>query len=558
MTKIFSLTAIDPSISNFGLVNGIVDYEKREFYPLRTKTIQNSFPSERGSERTQDYFQVGRIFHQVSEFLASPEGEDFRTAEILAVEFGNGGEFKTASDSLAKSEAVVGILLETVNFCNLLKLVPIHVQTVKATAEAGTTGIKEQMINWAVMNYPNNRLGFSASKWSVRTSTGTTLADCPFHFDVIRHNEHIADALAIAVSAVKRSDEWMGGLNKSFPREATPEEVNFLCQLEAEKGTMVLRIAKDCKVPFNREWIEEKGAELTVIPKRSTKTSTTTAAEWDSNLTSKKIALSKKYTSEVLLREFNKYGQRREVFFTDANLVKVIRRIGIVKFLKLLGLYKIEGTCPEQTKDLKKLIGNRIKEIEKCSKKSDIKKLKLFFDESRNHLALFQNRPTKVFQECVSLSRYFSDESWKETAIKNLEAFQTGTSEVNYSEFYQQEANLLTAYLKDLRDLKRAVLKIGQLQAKITEKKEKLSKSLKIEILPDWTYRPKKETRGRPRKTEKIVETVFESAMGIGRKESTTASTLSLDELTSSEKKEMADKLDSLLDDLLTIDELLV
>lgn len=558
MTKIFSLTAIDPSISNFGLVNGIVDYEKREFYPLRTKTIPNSFPSDRGSGRTQDYFQVGRIFHQVSEFLNSPEGEDFRTAEIIAVEFGNGGEFKTASDSLAKSEAVVGILLETVNFCNLLKLVPIHVQTVKATAEAGTTGIKEQMINWAVMNYPNNRLGFSARKWSVCTSAGTTLANCPFHFDVIRHNEHIADALAIAVSAVRRSDEWMAGLNKSFPREATPEEVKFLCQLEAEKGTMVLRIAKDCKVPFNREWIEEKGAELTVIPKRSTKTSTVMATEWDSHLTSKKIDLGRKYTSEVLLREFNKYGQRREVFFTDANLIKVIRKIGIVKFLKLLDLYNIEGTYPEQTKALKKLIGDRIKEIEKCSKKSDIKKLQLFFDENRNHLAQFQNQPTKVFQECVSLSRYFSDESWKETAIKNLEAFQTGTSEVNYSEFYQQEANLLNAYLKDLRDLKRAVLKIGQLQTKIAEKKEILSKSLKIEILPDWSYRPKKETRGRPRKTEKIVETGFESAMGMGRKESTTASPLSLDELTSSEREEMAKKLDSLVDDLLTIDELLV
>ena len=173
-------------------------------------------------------------------------------------------------------------------------------------------------------------------------------------------------------------------------------------------------------------------------------------------------------------------------------------------------------------------------------------------------MAQFQNQPTKVFQECVSLSRYFSDESWKETAIKNLEAFQTGTSEVNYSEFYQQEANLLNAYLKDLRDLKRAVLKIGQLQTKIAEKKEILSKSLKIEILPDWSYRPKKETRGRPRKTEKIVETGFESAMGMGRKESTTASPLSLDELTSSEREEMAKKLDSLVDDLLTIDELLV
>lgn len=557
MTKIFSLTAIDPSISNFGLVNGIVDYEKKEFYPLRATTISNSFPSNRGSERTQDYFQVGRIFHEVAEFLNSPEGEDFRTAEIIAVEFGNGGEFKTASDSLAKSEAVVGILLETINFCNLLKLVPIHVQTVKATAEAGTTGIKEQMINWAVMNYPNNRLGFSASKWSVRTSTGTTLADCPFHFDVIRHNEHIADALAIAVSAVKRSDEWMGGLNKSFPREATPEEVNFLCQLEAEKGAMVLQIAKDCKVPFNREWIEEKGAELTVIPQGTKKVSNVKAPDWDDYLASKKISLSKKYNSEVLLREFNKYGQRREVFFTDANLVKIIRKIGIVEFLKLLGLYKIEDTCPEKTKELKECIGKHTKAIEQLSKKTDIKSLKAYWVESYSFLSQFQDQPKKVFQECVSISRYFSDERWKETAIKNIEAFQAGISEVNYSDFYQQEANLLNGYLKDLRDLKRAVLKIGQLQAKITEKKEKLSKSLKIEILPDWTYRPKKETRGRPRKTEKIIETGFESAMRIGRKETTTASPLSLDESTSSEREEMMKKFDSFIKSL-TIDEPLV
>lgn len=458
-------------------------------------------------------------------------------AEIIAVEFGNGGEFKTASDSLAKSEAVVGILLETVNFRNLLKLVPIHVQTVKATAKAGTTGIKEQTINWAVMNYPNKRLGLSSNEWSVYTSTGTTLANCPFHFDVIRHNEHIADALAIAVSAVKKSDEWTVGLKKTFPREATPEEIGLLCELEAEKRTMVLQTAKDSGNIFNREWNEGKGAELTVIPKRSTKTSTVRAAEWDNNLASKKIALSEKYSSEVLLQEFNKYGQRREVFFTDANLVKVIRNIGIVKFLKLLGLYKIEGTYPEKTKNLKKLTIDRIKEIEKCSNKSDLKNLKLFSDESCYHLAQLQDQPKKVFQECVSISRYFSDERWKETAIRNLEAFQAGTSEVNYGEFYKQEANLLNAYLKDLRDLKRAVLKIGQLQAKITEKKENLSKSLKIEILPNWSYRPKKETRGRPRKTEKTVETGFESAIVISRMESTTATSLSLDELTSSEKE---------------------
>lgn len=176
------VAGLDPSLSNFGLVKGILDLSgSSPTFNLTDMLLQESKATDKKSQKVvrknSDDLDRARLLHTgMTEFI--------RDVDIVCVEIPVGSQS-------ARAMASYGICIGVIASINkpLIQVTPTEV---KVAATGRKTATKAEMIEWATSIYPS-------AGWLTRVVKGQTF--------LVSKNEHLADALA-AIKAGVQTDTF--------------------------------------------------------------------------------------------------------------------------------------------------------------------------------------------------------------------------------------------------------------------------------------------------------------------------------------------------------------
>lgn len=172
--KTITVAGLDPSLSNFGMVKGSLDLESGILTVTQIQLIETKPESKNKTVRKNsiDLERSRKLYKELTEFI--------KDVDLVCVEIPVGSQSARAMTSYG---ICIG-LLASID----LPLIQVTPTEVKLAATNSKTASKAEMINWAVLNYPE-------AQWLTVTRKGIT--------NFVDKNEHMADALAAIVAGVQ-------------------------------------------------------------------------------------------------------------------------------------------------------------------------------------------------------------------------------------------------------------------------------------------------------------------------------------------------------------------
>ena len=179
MSKL-TIVGLDPSMSNFGMVKGVLDLNSRTFCPTDIKLIETK--SDKTNKKTvrknsDDLNRAKLLYNGMSDFIID--------ADLISVEIPVGSQTARAMTSYGVCIGVLSSIKQP-----MIQVTPAEVKLATCNKKTAT---KEEMINWATSLYPN-------LNWITRKYKG--------QIQLTKKNEHIADALA-TVHAACKTDQFL-------------------------------------------------------------------------------------------------------------------------------------------------------------------------------------------------------------------------------------------------------------------------------------------------------------------------------------------------------------
>lgn len=183
---ILQVAGIDPSLSNFGLVRGSVDTSTAPFtFQLEQIHLETTQAKKAGDKTPKNMDDIRRARQHYIALQAILSGVDVVFAEVPIG--------SRSARAMASYGVCVGLMASI--DAHLIRVSPTDV---KLAATGNKEASKQDMIQWAVSQYPH-------AQWLTKKQHGIV--------SLTNANEHMADALA-AVFAGLRSDAYALYLNQ--------------------------------------------------------------------------------------------------------------------------------------------------------------------------------------------------------------------------------------------------------------------------------------------------------------------------------------------------------
>lgn len=164
--SILNIGGFDPSMSNFGMVKGLLDSEEGTFV-LSAMHLETTSPTKDKSIRKnlQDFERARKLFVAAKAF--------FEGVDVICVELPVGSQSAAAMKSYGVCIALAAALE--------MPMIYVTAAEVKIAGAGNKTSSKKEMVSWGTSEYPE-------APWLTRKLKGKQ--------EYLDKNEHLADALA--------------------------------------------------------------------------------------------------------------------------------------------------------------------------------------------------------------------------------------------------------------------------------------------------------------------------------------------------------------------------
>lgn len=170
-----TIMGLDPSMNNFGMVVGVLDLDSGVLSNIATYlSTPDKDDSKKVRQNSKDLEVARQQHHNLHGFITQ------YNPDIVCVEIPVGSQ---SARAMASYGLVVGVLASITT--PMIQVTPTEV---KLATGLSKTASKEEMIRWAIRNYPE-------VSWKTRKIKG--------ELTYTQANEHLADALAAIYAGVK-------------------------------------------------------------------------------------------------------------------------------------------------------------------------------------------------------------------------------------------------------------------------------------------------------------------------------------------------------------------
>lgn len=520
--RYFTVLGVDPSISHFGLVYGVIDSDTLEFFPLLTKVLKDEvdkkqFPHLNATQlKAYKSWEISRQLHTFLKQRYNFGDIAFEIKpDILIFELANGSNkaFTDASLSCAK-----GVVTGVFSALPIRRLVMPSTPKVKTTTGNPNNATKEQMIAWAVQKYGVGRIGLETEDLRIYVrDVGDNCYNAPYGtYTTVSYNEHIADALAVVEAGLQkeRTKEFIRNNAEKLGKEKD-KLFNYLVEWWKDEKVRVFqdkiqKVAEGIK----RVWSDETNAygirvlnpHLTTLKPTRFGERGEVSKDWDSWTNQNDYANSCKYESSKISAVYKAYNTR-EVFFTDAVIIEAIRKLGYTEFLSFFGLFdlKYEERVKGNVEKLK-VLPERLSMIDAKThlaifksvdpSKASLKRLisvtseeerfeclagltnttfKNVFETLDRYIKTMHAEEKRFIDESLFILRWFCDENLLSIRLRMLEDQAKGeSSDVDYKSYFLEESKLLQAFLSCALIAQKGANKFGEHKKEAKEAVERL------------------------------------------------------------------------------------
>lgn len=173
MSKKINVVGFDAAFANFGIAHATVDLDTHDVEVEHLNLIETKADKSKTVRKNSDDMRRASLVHKA--MLEACEGKAVAFAEV-----------PTGSQS-ARASWSLGIAVGLLAACPL-RIIELSPSEVKLNSVGIKTATKQEMIDWAVREYPN-------ANWLMRKSKGVMVPK--------NANEHLADAVAVIRAGVQ-------------------------------------------------------------------------------------------------------------------------------------------------------------------------------------------------------------------------------------------------------------------------------------------------------------------------------------------------------------------